>query len=302
MFSKVIVYGAGAIGSLYGAFLSEVIDTEIIGREMHVKAINENGLKVRGETEKTYNVDANPFIQEIPENALLILTMKANDVLPSLLAVEELLKEDTVILCMQNGLGIKDEAREVAGKCNIVRGITTFGAIYERHGEIFLSLGGENMNQTLIQEGERSSEILELFNKAGLNAGSPENFNEVLWKKLLINCVVNPLTGLLEVRNDLLSAEELDGIRNSIIKEFLEVAGKEGIHFDFDAHKYFEEFESRNVSSMLQDLRKGKETEIDYLNWKICELGKKHSVETPVNDAVVSLIRFKESLNKNLVK
>jgi 2-dehydropantoate 2-reductase len=117
-----------------------------------------------------------------------------------------------------------------------------------------------------------------------------------IWNKLVVNCVVNPLTAILQVRDTEIAADSLKRLRHRIVEECVEVGKREGITFqpnlkesiDKDLTKY------SNFSSMCQDIMKGKRTEIDFLNGKIVELGQKHNIHTPVNEAMICLIRFLE--------
>jgi 2-dehydropantoate 2-reductase len=99
------------------------------------------------------------------------------------------------------------------------------------------------------------------------------------------------------VRNNEIDAPRLKEIRHRIVEECSLVAEAEGIRFE---HGLETEIDHKikgytNYSSMYQDTEKGKRTEISFLNAKIVELGKKHSIKTPVNETLVGLIRFLEA-------
>ncbi len=111
-----------------------------------------------------------------------------------------------------------------------------------------------------------------------------------------MNCVINPLTALLRVPDNEVAADCLRDLRRRIVEECVAVARAEGVDLDMGI---LEELEGvipsyRNFSSMCQDVMRGKRTEIDFLNGKVVELGRRHGIETPVNEAMVSLIRFLE--------
>ena len=121
-----------------------------------------------------------------------------------------------------------------------------------------------------------------------------------MWKKIILNCVLNPLTAILRVENNVIADEKLNPIKKLIVDECLEVAKKDGAKFNFDFVKAINDGieNSRNISSMLQDLLKGNPTEIDYLNGAVVELGEKYGVKCPVNEALVMIIKEMEKLNK----
>ncbi len=120
---------------------------------------------------------------------------------------------------------------------------------------------------------------------------------EELWKKLIVNCIINPLTSILQVRNNEIMADSLREIRHSIIQECIAVGQAEGIGFQSNLEECIERKIAgyTNYSSMYQDIVKRKKTEIDFLNGKVVELGKKHGIPMPVNESLVGLIKFLEA-------
>ena len=104
---QIIVLGAGAIGSTYGALLSKVIDVTLIGNEAHVKYIKMHGLDLFNKKRQNFKLKARTEINKIPPNTLIILSTKAQDSIPALKQIKSILRTDTTILVLQNGLGIE---------------------------------------------------------------------------------------------------------------------------------------------------------------------------------------------------
>jgi 2-dehydropantoate 2-reductase len=117
-----------------------------------------------------------------------------------------------------------------------------------------------------------------------------------IWRKLVLNCVINPLTALYQVRNKDVAVESLRGVINNIVNECRDVAAKEGVTIDQDMAKKVYDMAAKysNMSSMCQDIIKGKKTEIDFLNGRVSELGRRYGVATPVNDTLSALIHYLE--------
>jgi len=126
-----------------------------------------------------------------------------------------------------------------------------------------------------------------------------KDIKKEIWKKLVVNCLLNPLTALFRVKNNEIGDRVLKPVRKKIIKECLEVAAAEGVYFNRGFEKELDEKMSfyKNYSSMCQDIMKGRKTEIDFLNGKILELAKKHRLETPANEIIYYLIKFLEEKN-----
>lgn len=294
-FSKIFILGAGAIGSVYGALLSESNDVTLIGNKAHVEAINAKGLSIVGDIEKTFRPKVDTDIRSIPQKALIILTTKAYDSAKAIEGIRKLLKKDTVILILQNGLGNEEIVRCIVGdRVKILRGVTKMASESSKPGKIRFWSG-----ETIIESNEDSTKIVEIFNACGLKASLSEDIDREVWTKLVVNSVVNPLTALFRVRNCAIGGDSLKTVRHGIVRECVEVAKAEGIALPENLAVRIDKRLSSytNFSSMYQDIVKGKKTEIDFLNGKIVDLGKKHHIQTPINEALVSLIKFLEGEN-----
>jgi 2-dehydropantoate 2-reductase len=292
-FQKIFVLGAGAIGSTYGALLSQRNDVTLIGRKAHVDAINKNGLALSGDVNDKFFVKAKTAIKEIPSSTLILLTTKAYDAAGAVADIRPLLRRDTVILVLPNGLGIKEIVEKVVeGKAEVVRGLVTLAAEFFEPGKISFWQG-----ETILESTQTSERIARVLNESGLKTKISNEMQEEIWKKLIVNCVLNPLTAILQVRNNEIMVDSLKEIRHKIIQECIAVGEAEGIDFESSLEECIERKIAgyTNYSSMCQDMMKRKKTEIDFLNAKIVELGRTHGIPTPVNEALVGLIRFLEA-------
>jgi len=295
-FQKIFVLGAGAIGSIYGALLSQRNDVTLIGRKAHVDAINKNGLTLSDNVNSTFFAKAETAIKKIPSDTLILLTTKAYDAAGAVTGIKPLLRKDTVILVLQNGLGIKDIVEKVVGgKAEVVRGLVTLAAEFFEPGKISFWRG-----ETFLESTKTSERIARVFNVIGLKTMISNEMQEEIWKKLIVNCVLNPLTVILQVRNNEIMIDSLKEIRHEIIQESIAVGNAEGISFESNLEECIERKIARytNYSSMCQDIMKHKKTEINFLNGKIVELGRKHGIPTPVNDTLVGLIKSLEVRGK----
>jgi 2-dehydropantoate 2-reductase len=284
--------GAGAIGSVFGALLSRKNDVTLIGRESHVKAINSNGLSVSGEVNEIFHVKAEKEIREIPKNTLIILTTKAHETGEAIKGIRKLLKKNTVILILQNGIGNEEIVNKIVGdKAQVLRGVTLMAAEFFEPGKVNFWNG-----ETVIEYDEAAEKIAKVFNECGLKTRLSNEIEKEVWCKLITNCVINPLTAIFRVKNYEVASETLKAIRHEIVRECIQVAKAEGIIL---SNNLAEEIDRKiakytNFSSMCQDILKGEKTEIDFLNGKIVELGRKHGIPTPVNETLVAIIKFLE--------
>ena len=292
---KIIILGAGAIGSFYGAKLSKLNDLVLIARKEHADSINKSGLKIVGLENKTYKVKAAEKISRIEKNTLVILATKAQDSEKAVKAIKNLIRKDTIMLCLQNGLYSENIVKKIVGKkCLVLRAITNFGAIFLKPGIVDY----KSYSYTSIEKSQKSREIADNFAKCGLNGHVSKNIKYDMWKKLVFNCVLNPVTAILKIENKGICDERLNPLKKVIIGECVKVAEKDGIKFELDFLKILnKEFKSsQNLSSMQQDIIKGKKTEIGFLNGAVAELGKKYKIWCPVNEALTAIIRHQTKI------
>jgi 2-dehydropantoate 2-reductase len=297
-FNRILVLGAGAIGSVFGALLSKKNDVRLIGRKAHVDAVNSSGLSVSGDVNEVFNLKAETEIHEIPQGALIILTTKAHETAAAVKGIKKLLRKDTAILIMQNGLGNEEVANKIVDeKTKVLRGVTMMAAEFFEPGNIRFWNG-----ETVIENGEVAESIAKVFNECGLKTRLSEDIAREIWCKLITNCVINPLTALFCVRNYEIASETLRVVRHGIVKECVQVAKAEGISLPNNLEEEIDKkiIKYTNFSSMCQDILKGEKTEIDFLNGKIVELGRKHSIPTPVNETIVGFIKFMEEKHNGL--
>src|SRR3989344_6088896 len=289
---KIIILGAGGIGSMAGALLSRENDVLLVGREAHADKINKDGLKISGCINKNFKVKAATEIVEMDEGTLVILCTKVVDSEAAIKKIRHLIKKNNIILCLQNGLGSEDIVKGIV-KCKVIRGITTAGTTFLEAGKVSCS----NIGDIFIKQSDVSEKICRIFKKAGLPAQVDKNIKERIWKKTIVNCVMNPLTAIFGVKNGALLKDT--GLIMPIIDELLAVAEKEDLKFDrretFSMVIKIIKDSAENKSSMLQDILKGKKTEVNFLNGKIIELAEKHKINVPANKMLFSMVKFLEN-------
>lgn len=289
----VIVLGAGAIGSFYGALLSHKVDTLLVGRKSHVDAINARGLVVTGVIEGVFHVKASEELRSIPDNSLIILTTKAHDSAEALNPIRVLPKKGVKMLVLQNGVGNERLVRGLIDPgVEVLRGLCSSAVEFMSPGEIRV----RHVRETVLPMTPTGGEVKHMFDSCGLPTRLSDEMDVEIWRKLTINCVINPLTAVFRLPNNEIASTSLAGVKRRIIEECIEVAEGEGLKLDPITVEDVDAVAASylNLSSMCQDILKGKKTEIDFLNGRVSELGRAHGVDTPANDMMVSFIRFME--------
>jgi len=295
---NILVFGAGAIGSLYAAKLSSRHDVTVVARGPHAEAINRRGLRITGREELTCRVAAVTSPSTLAANTLVLLTTKVNGNGEAARTLAPLVRPDTAIMCVQNGLGGEAIVNRVLREAGVgapplvLRAVTQFGAIFEAPGVIDYKVVG----YTLLEQSDRSAEIAAVLTECGLDGRISPSIKAEVWRKLVFNCVINPITSIIGSEVGAIADERLDPIKRLVIDECLAVARADGVDFRLDFLAALTEVfgPSRNVASMRQDLLKGRPTEIDFMNGAVVDLGGRFGIDCPVNAALVAMIKALE--------
>jgi len=300
---RLVVLGAGAIGSLLGGMLSEAgSDVILVGRLPHVKAIQSKGLHIDGVSgRRTIRVTAREKLSAVGDQVDIVLcTVKAYDTRQAAIDAKPLIGKECLFLCIQNGLNVENEAVEILGANNVARGVTNNGALFVKPGYIKHT----GLSDTIIgcpseRWRNRLEKLTNALNAAGLPAKITNDIQEVVWSKVLINVGINAIGAITHLRNgELLRDASLKALMRSAVQEGLKVAQKLGIHFFEDVvDKTFKVAEATalNKNSMLQDVEKGKRTEIEFINGAIGRTGEKLGIATPINNTLTALVKGLES-------
>jgi 2-dehydropantoate 2-reductase len=286
----IVVLGAGAIGSVYAAKLAARHPVTVVVRQEHADAIRSHGLRLIGRETITARVTAVTAIETIEPRTTILLTTKVNASEAALTPIANLVRDDTVVVCVQNGLDSEGVARRALGSRGLVlRAITQFGAIFQEPGLINFTASG----YTLLEDGPRTAAIADMLTACGLEGRISPDIKTEIWRKLIYNCVINPITAITgtEVRG--IADPRLDPLKQLVIDECLAVARSQGVSFDVDfLTKITEVFStSQTIASMRQDLMRGRPTEIDHMNGAVAELGRRAGIDCPVNAALAAIIR-----------
>ncbi len=294
---KFIVFGAGSIGSLFGGLLSQFHKVLLIGREEHLKAIEERGLKIEGETEGVFH----PLTEWDGEKYdVVILTTKAYDTRK---AAEEIREKFGImpVLSLQNGLRNEEILAEFFGEENVIGGVTSEGATFLENGRIFHAGKGETIiGEMSGRRSRRVKEIAKAFNECGFETRVSDDIRKEIWRKAAINASINTVTSILKCKNGfLVENKNAEKMLEMVCMECIEIARKSGIMLEektIERAKEVARKTASNISSMLQDIMKGKKTEIEEINGEFVKAAKKHGMDARINEFIVNAVKAMESV------
>ncbi len=301
---KIVIVGPGAMGCLFASFLSKskeeiwLLDKDSSGAEK----INEKGISIEG---SSGNWQARPRatseIKEIGKADLILICVKSFQTKQAVEGAKPLIKENTKIMTLQNGVGNIETISELAGEERVIGGITSEAATLTEPGKIRHAGRGETLIGTL--DGKMPVEIRsirEIFNRVGLQTKLSRDIKGLVWSKLVINAGINALSAVMRLPNGKLT--EFEGTRRILreaVTEAARVAKRKRVKLIYDDPlakvETVCENTADNVSSMLQDVLSGKRTEIDFINGVIVRLGQELGIAVPTNRLLVDLIKTVES-------
>ncbi len=295
---RIVVFGAGAIGSFFGGLLSRRHDVTLIGRKEHVAAIRAHGLRITG---KTAMIARPRTATRVPAGAkpeLILITTKSYDTHNATIALRPF-ADDALFVTVQNGLGNAETISKVAKR--VVAGTTTNGVTFLGPGEIRHAGVGETVLGAWV--GIREADLVrlrDLLADAGIVVRITDDVKTELWSKLVVNASINPLAALAGVPNGrLLRDKDLLASLEAVCREATSVAKAEGAAVDPDDLLHRTVLVARrtaaNRGSMLQDLDRGRRTEIDSITGAVVRAADRHGIPVPLSRALFALVRARES-------
>ena len=203
----------------------------------------------------------------------------------------------TAILTLQNGWGNADRIAAIAGKARVMAGLTYHAGTLVGPGRVKHPGGGmTHMGELDGTASPRLAAAVAAFRQAGIETTPSPHILEEVWKKLALNVCTLPTAALLRFpAHELNQHEEMRALMRGLLAEVAAVAKAGGIRLD-EAERWqaITSLLDRAVgarASMLQDVEANRQTEIDVINGAIVEAGKRHSVVTPLNDAMVWMVK-----------
>lgn len=318
---KLAVYGAGAMGTVLGALLSERCGAEnvdLVSRNReHIQAMKKTGAHIVYKAdgwEFTTKVNA-LFPEEMTEKydvVFLMTKQKENGKTADFLKGR--LTQNGVVCTSQNGLP-EERLAEILGAERVYGAVCAWGATFVGGGTAELTSQRAAMTMQIggcSENAERTDEIRDILNRCGISASVTENLSGIRWSKLAINAAFSGLSVLTGLTfGEIARRRKTRRLALDILRECFAVAAAAGISLEkmqgHDMEKLLGQKDflgtqkalfvlpiamrghKNLVSGMLKDIEKGRKCEIDYINGVVCRQGAKYGVETPFCDRVTEI-------------
>ncbi|UCD92814.1 MAG: 2-dehydropantoate 2-reductase [Methanobacteriota archaeon] len=290
---RVIVFGAGALGSLIGGLLSQKNEVIFVGRKQHLDAIQRDGLRIKGTTELVVHPHTKEELDGNEDPELIMITTKSYDTEEAMRALDAF-HWKSVFLSLQNGLENEEIISGFAAR--VVGGVTSHGVTLEGPGEIYHAGVGDTILGNYAGAEDGVLDIVNAFNESGIETQASDDIRKEIWKKVIVNAGINPLTAIARCKNGvLLEDAELERDLEDVCRGAVLIANAHGIEISVEdaisQTKKVARLTANNKSSMLQDVENGKPTEIDSICGAISKLGEEKGIPTPVNSSLTAIVK-----------
>jgi len=313
-YMHIVVLGAGAIGSVFGGLLAGAgHKVTFIGRKAHIEAIAGRGLLIDGiwgqhriENIAGYTSVEEMSVQERADCELALVAVKSYDTDSLMQGCVSLLPETATFVSLQNGLGNIECIAGHAGLSRVLGGRVIFGVVFVDNGHVRVTVEADSTALGVPANGAADRALAEryaqMFADADIRCVVTDNIEQLLWGKMLYNCALNALATILHTHYGSLLETGLQDQMQRIIEEIFDVAEWCNVNLPYAgpgeyARILFDEQIPRtydHLPSMLQDIRRGKKTEINALNGYIVQLAGKHNRPVPCNSVVTAMVQALE--------
>ena len=307
-FTHVVVVGAGAVGSFYGAMLARAgHKVTLIARPVHVRAIAQDGLKLdlaNTSAIETIRLEASSDLLALRTADLVLFCVKSLDTAFVAKQIMPLLAPKALVMSLQNGV---ENAALIADQLpnavipSVVYVATEMSApgCVKHHGRGDLVIGA--MRPSRMDNPQAvMTQVVEFFASANVPVRISQDIKVEQWSKLLINCAFNAISGLCQIDYAQLSAlEPVRTMQAAIVQEVIAVAQADGVTLEepaaMQAVSQIAMTMGNQKSSTAQDMARRKPSEIDHLNGFVTRRGSELGIPTPVNQSLYALIKLVES-------
>ncbi len=321
---RLLLMGCGSVGGVIaGGLLRAGHDVTVVTHNENIsRAINADGLRIiTPDGRWTVPTTARTHLDEVPGPFdAVYLAMKGSDASQAARDVAGYLAPEGYVLTLQNGV-VEDRVGAILGRERVIGALVGWGATMHTPGVCEMTSRGELVVGEL--DGRVTPRVQQI--KATLDAVAPttasSNIYGVLWSKLAINCVVATLGAVTgQLLGTMLRRRTVRRIALATVSEVVDVAQAHGITMEpvggtLDIHRLYLPPDRRTgglgldllsrhaimlavgikfrrlKSSMLQSIERGRSAEIDFINGYAVERGQEKGVPTPVNTALVALVR-----------
>lgn len=299
---KIAIIGAGAMGLLYGGYLSQQNDVFLVcTNQEKADTINKNGVLIQEKDDSIQKYQPKAVVDTTSMDTMdiVILFVKAKASEQALTTHKHLLKSTTTLLTLQNGAGHEELLSKFVTAEQLAIGISQEGSLLKSLNEVRHTGSGITYFGKPNGDTETLADFEDTCNKCGFIGKKSSDIQFFVWEKLMINASSSALSGALQKEQGYcFTNKHAWGLIQSLVEEIVNVAVAEGLNFDYSTQiKRLEKHLTDNpegVPSICVDLRIGTPTEVDTISGSVVRAGKRLGIPTPTHQVLVQLIHAME--------
>lgn len=305
---KVAIIGPGAMGLLFGGYLSQKHDVTLIGRNPQVmERIAQEGIMIREAdgVETRYYPHAITDSSGLHNVELVAMFVKAGASAVALETHKGLIGKDTFLMTLQNGMGHDRLLRQYAQEDHVIIGTTRQGSYRLDETSVCHSGKGETAigmivtEADIFQSNKSLNAVRDVFEESGFPCVIADKVRGMIWDKLMINASSSVLSGILQTAQGYVAENESAWqIAQKLIEEICEVATADGYPFDSGEQIARIKAHLQNApggyTSIYADLKSGRTTEVSVINGAVVEAGHRLGVAVPTHEMVTALVHAME--------
>jgi 2-dehydropantoate 2-reductase len=292
-FPRIAIVGKGAIGGLIGFKCHQLgYDYQHL-----IKTQQQQPFKVTDISGLSYRLTPNTSVITKPAQFdLLILPVKAYQVLPVLVQLRPFIQSNHIIVLLHNGMGTIEQVRNTLPNNPLIAATTSYGAFKPGANTLIeTGLGQTHLGWLGNVDSALKQSIESILSKLLPPSNWHQDISLALWKKLAINAVINPLSAIHNLKNGELSDVKYSASISNICGEITKVMN--AIGYSVNSDELVENVQqvitatANNFSSMHQDLKFKRQTEIAFINGYVTSKAAELNIEVPHNQRLVEQIR-----------
>ncbi len=295
---RIAILGTGALGCLFAGRLAPHARVSMLGTWWAgVEAVRRHGVQIL-EAGRTESVAVSAFDDPAaaPQADIALILVKSYQTERAAAWAARVLSPEGIAVTLQNGLDNGPRLAAVLGQPRVAVGVTFEGATLLGPGRVRHAGSGPTYVERRETNATRIDAFIALLRRAGFDAHARPEIEGIVWNKAIVNAAVNPLTALWRVPNgELLSHPDRRALLAALAQEAAMVAEARGVALPTsDPVARVEEAcraTAKNRSSMLQDIERGRPTEIDGINGAIVAEAQRLGLAVPVNETIWRLVR-----------
>lgn len=300
------VIGAGPVGCIVAAFLArgdhEVTLCDLLP-DLIEPAIN-RGIIIEGAENITQRVSRIiPLVDDLAQYNpdVTFIAVKAN-ALPGIAStLAGFMRDNQYVVSWQNGIDTEQELAKTLGKKAVMRAVVNYGCglLAPAHVKMPFHHPPHSIQETDTASRPVAKTIADTLTRCGLLTNHTDRIISMVWRKAVMNACMNPVcatTGL--TMSHAMNDPTVFIIVKALIKECIKVARANEVSLGWDFYSHAIDYmqnAGNHKPSMLMDIEKKRQTEIDYINGKFITYGRQAGIETPYNIMITSLVKGLES-------